>query len=299
MSAASWIVLGHAGAAVLLGMAYFRRYQVTRPPLGVFNLADVLALLGAVVLVPCLYLFLPRPPAVALLGAGMVSAVYLTGEPVLRRPRWLWPLVLGLVAAELTVGRLAGTSSSFLIAVNNVVVLFGVVGVTNLWAQSGMKARDLAVLAGALAVYDVVATSWLPLTTDLLDRLAGGPFAPQVVWPSGAGGHAGIGLGDLLLATLAPLVLRKAYGRTAGVVAAVTALGAFAALFALPALGVSLAVFPAMVALGPLIVVQEGYWSLRRGRERRTWQYLQAEPLRGAPTPSVAGGTGTLLVRTG
>jgi hypothetical protein len=38
------------------------------------------------------------------------------------------------------------------------------------------------------------------------------------------------------------------------------------------------ATIPAMVALGPLTVAQYLGWR-RRGRERTTWEYLQAEPL--------------------
>jgi hypothetical protein len=57
-----------------------------------------------------------------------------------------------------------------------------VVGLSNLWAQSGMKARHVALLVGVVAVYDLSATSLLPLTTDLIGRLAGLPFAPLVIW---------------------------------------------------------------------------------------------------------------------
>jgi hypothetical protein len=35
---------------------------------------------------------------------------------------------------------------------------------------------------------------------------------------------------------------------------------------------------PAMVLLGPLMVLQYVYWTRRRGGERTTWQYQQAEP---------------------
>jgi hypothetical protein len=52
--------------------------------------------------------------------------------------------------------------------VNNTVLVLAVMGVTTLWAQSGMKARDVAMLAGALTFYDLVATSLLPLTSDLI-----------------------------------------------------------------------------------------------------------------------------------
>ena len=36
---------------------------------------------------------------------------------------------------------------------------------------------------------------------------------------------------------------------------------------------------PAMVALGPIAVLQYAWWLRRRGKERTTWEYLQAEPL--------------------
>ena len=92
-------------------------------------------------------------------------------------------------------------------------------GVSNVWAQSGMKARDAALLGGLLAIYDFVFTAQLPVMDDLLTRLAALPFAPQVVWPTGDGQWVGIGLGDLLLATAFPLVMRKAFGQSAGLAA--------------------------------------------------------------------------------
>jgi hypothetical protein len=35
---------------------------------------------------------------------------------------------------------------------------------------------------------------------------------------------------------------------------------------------------PLMTGLGPLMVLQYAYWVRRRGQERTTWEYLQAEP---------------------
>jgi hypothetical protein len=64
------------------------------------------------------------------------------------------------------------------------------------------------VLGAALTVYDFEATSLLPLMNDLIGRLAGLPFAPMMTWASGANHWLGVGLGDLLLATVFPLVLR-------------------------------------------------------------------------------------------
>jgi hypothetical protein len=103
-----------------------------------------------------------------------------------------------------------------------------------------------------------------------------------VAWPAGPGGGLGIGLGDLLLATVGPLALRKAFGRRAGLTAAALAVATLAALLALLDLGLVRTTIPAMVALGPLTVAQYLGWR-RRGRERTTWEYLQAEPLTPAP----------------
>ena len=71
-----------------------------------------------------------------------------------------------LVAADILLARQVGTASLVYLAVNNVVLILTVVAVTNVWAQSGLRARDLAILGGALVVYDLIATSLLPLTTD-------------------------------------------------------------------------------------------------------------------------------------
>ena len=127
-----------------------------------------------------------------------------------------------------------------------------VVGVSNLWAQSGMKARDAALLGAGLIVYDLLFTAVLPLMGDLYGQLDGLPYAPLVAWPVEAGGQLlGIGLGDLLLATVFPLVMRKAYGRRAGLSAMLVTIAALAAVLALPAIGLLRGVFPAMVGAWP------------------------------------------------
>ena len=80
-----------------------------------------------------------------------------------------------------------------------------------------MQARDIAILAGMLAIYDVIVTWQLTHTADLFSRLFGLPFAPIVAWPLGDGHWLGIGMGDMLLAAVFLLVMRKAFGRAAGV----------------------------------------------------------------------------------
>jgi hypothetical protein len=92
-----------------------------------------------------------------------------------------------------------------------------------------------------------------------------------------AGDWLGIGLGDLVLAAVFPLVMRKAFGRTAGIAAMLIGLGAIGLLI-LGVLFSSVEIFPVMVILGPLMALQYAYWRQRRP-ERTTWQYLQAEPM--------------------
>jgi hypothetical protein len=277
----SAIVLGQAIGTVGLGWLYFRRWQVSRPPIGVFNLADVLIMLGGIVLIPLLYLALPGWLLVGLLALGALSALYFALEPIVRLRGLLWSLVALAVAGEW--GALAGfgpTSTGFFL-VNNLVLIVGVVGVANLWAQSGMRARDAAILGGALTVYDLIAASHLPLMGDLFGRVAELPFAPIVGWTAGPDdGSVGIGLGDLLVATVFPLVMRKAYGRAAGLTGLVTGTVLLVAVFVVGTVGGS-ALFPVMAVLGPAMVVQYAWCARRRGEEQTIRQYLLAEPLRG------------------
>jgi hypothetical protein len=194
--------------------------------------------------------------------------------PLLQVRYAIWLAALILLAVDSAAAFLLGTSQNAFFAVNNTVLLLIVVGATNLSAQSGMKARDAAILGAFLALYDFTATSRLPMMSDLVTRLSGLPLAPLVAWSSE---HLlwGIGLGDLLLVSVSPLVMRKAFGRTAGLLALVLALAAIGTLLALALQGL----FPVMVVLGPLMVLQYLYWRWRRGQERTTWQYLQEEPL--------------------
>jgi len=269
------VVLGGAVCAILGGWAYFRRYQVSRPPIGVFNLKDLALMVLFIILVPFLYLVLPTWLAAGLLLLAALSVLYFTWEPVLHA-RWAtWLAVCALLTADMGTAFLLGVRSNGFFAVNDAVLVMVVVGISNLWAQSGMKARDAALLGAFLAVYDVLATSQLPLTSTLFTHLAGLPLAPLLSWDSGRGA-LGIGLGDLLLATVFPLVLRKAFGRSAGIIAMVLAPGAMGMLLALPLQGV----FPVMVVLGPLMGLQYLFWRRYRGQERTTWQYFQEDPLR-------------------
>ena len=220
-----------------------------------------------------------------ILALGSLSILQLLLQPVLPQPWLSWIAAGALVGANVLLAVRAGTSSLASLALNDLALILLVVGVTNLWAQSGLKARDLAVLAAVLAVYDLIATALLPLTVDLIARLATLPFTPLLAWPIGDGGWLGLGLGDLLLATIGPLVLRKAFGKTAGLVAFVIALSTIGVVLALPLFGLLRGAFPVMVVLGPLLVGQYAVWLRHKGTERTTAAYLAAEP---GPAPCAA-----------
>jgi len=278
LSSSFYVVLGFSVSAVLLGWAYFRRYEITRPPVGVFGLGDVALMIGAIVVLPYLYLAFPLWLVGGIFALGMLSILYFTAEPVLGA-RWaVWLVALMLLGADIWTQLWFGALSTPFLVVNNAVLVIAVAGTANLWAQSGMKARDATVLAGMLVVYDLIATSLLPLTNDLFTRLAGTPFTPLVAW--GADGDLlGIGLGDLLLATTFPLVMRKAFGRSAGIAAMAINLGTIATTMTFLQLANVRVTVPLMTALGPLMVLEYIYWIRKRGQERTTWQYLHAEPL--------------------
>jgi hypothetical protein len=280
MILASIVILSLAAAAALLAWLYYRRFAIIRPPVGVFNLGDIAVMIAAVILVPFLYLLLPLWLVAGILALGSLSLLYFTWEPVLRSTWAVWLVTILLAGADLAAALAPGADPAWFFAANNAVIVLTVVGVTNLWAQSGMKAREAAILGAALAIYDLVATSFLPLMTDLFTRLETLPFAPVLAWPVGAGGGwFSIGLGDLLMAAVFPLVMRKAFGRIAGLLALASGLGAIGLLVLGLVSGLLAGAIPVMVVLGPLMVLQYACWRRLQGPERTTWQYLQVEPV--------------------
>jgi hypothetical protein len=290
------IVAIWALSAVAVGAAwwYFRACAITRPPLGTVNLGDITMTLGFVVVLPFLYLWLPGWLVVTMLAITALSVLSFVIEPLAASPVVRWGAVGGLVVAHLVAARAFGTGSGLFLLVNDAVMLGTVVGVSNLWAQGGLRARHLAIFAGAIAAYDLVATGMLPLTTDMLGRLAGFPFLPMVAWPTGGGEWAGIGLGDLLVAAVGPLVMRKAYGRGAGLATVALALGSIGGVLLVARWEALPETFPTMIVLGTLLAGQVWWLSRRHNGERTFARYLAEEPLadmpeRGSPVPVAAG----------
>ena len=281
MQTAILVVLALSFVAIGASWLYFTHWRIARPPIGVFNGVDVAVMIGGILLVPYLYLALPQAAVLGLLALGTISILFALVEPVLRPSLLRWGVVLGVLAADWAAWTVWGAASPGYLAVNNAVILLTVVATTNLWAGSGMSARAAAVLGGVLLVYDFTATSLLPLMGELILHLAGLPLSPVVGWIAPDGSTALIGLGDLLLASVFPLVMRRSYGEVAGRLALGLNMAALTVIFVVPVeqiapLLVGQGLFPVMAVLGPLMIAQYLLWAQRKGAERPTWQYWQA-----------------------
>jgi hypothetical protein len=280
------VIFTQVVTVIVLNSLFFRCYCLTRPPIGVLNLGDVAVILAAILLTPYLYLALPAWLVTVLLGVGLGNLLYLVWEPILSRPLLVWCATVAPLGADLAVAWHWGGRSIPFFVVNNFLLLVAVVGIANLWAQSGFSARNVAILAGTLAVYDFVFTTQLPLMADLFQQLGLRPFAPMLAWMiDQAPGWMGLGLGDLIFAAAPPLVLHKAFGWRAGASAGILGMLAIGCVLLLPLLGVRAAAFPVMVVLGPAIVAHYFYWLHAAGVERTTWQYRQRDTGCAAPHP--------------
>lgn len=279
LSDAFLVVFGHVVAAVVLGSLFFRGYTIARPPLGVLALGDVVVMLVGIILVPYLYVLLPRWCVAALLTLAAISVLPATFKPVVGSRRLAWGVTLTLLLIDMFLGIWTSPGDRAFLLTNNLLLVFMAIGIANLWMQSGMRAQNLALLSTGLMVYDVVATTLLGATDRLFQRLWGLPLAPLISWPLEDGRWLGIGLGDVLLATVFPLGMRKAFGRSAGLTALMMCLAVPGGMLLALELGIVRVTLPVMAVLGPMMALH--YGCLRwHGPERTTWQYWAAEPTR-------------------
>jgi hypothetical protein len=282
------LVFALVALTVAAGLAYLRRARVERPPVGVFNLRDVLFTAVLLVVVPPLYLRLPRLAVAAVLVLAATGILYFTLAPLAGR-RLALLAAIGLVALDIALALFgAGTDSPAFPAVNNLLLVAIAVGVCNIWAQSGIRARDVAVFAAALTIYDAVATLALPLMVEFFARVTTLPLAPALGWGRGSGMVA-IGLGDVLVLVLWTLACEVAFSRAAALTAGALGLACALALFAVFWADLLNRPLPAMVLLGPVIVAHYAWLRRRFGRERRIGAYLLAGPAPPAAA-SAAGG---------
>lgn len=313
MSAAALVALSCCVAAVMaLAAGYLARVRMPRPPVGVYTSSDVAVLCCGVVVAPLVYRALPEAVVSALFGLVLCTAVQFTLAPLTGSPlAWCAAACGGAVTA---VAAVAGHPAAVRTG-TGVLLAAAVVGVANLWCQGGMRSVHVASLAAVLSVYDLVATALTSLTADFAARVTGRPFAPLLAL-TGGDRPVAVGLGDLLMLVLFPLVAAKAYGRRAALLAAAVGITVTSAISALFAAGVLHRGFPLLTALGPFVVAQHLLWSRKSGAERTTRQWQAGTPgpahpgrpsgpdpdtmaaLELAPPPDLAPGT-WLAVRDG
>jgi len=278
------------------GLYYFTHVRLERPAIGTFNARDVGILLVALILLPTLYLVVPRWALTGLLVVAFVAALSIGYGPVLS-PGRLWLGIGLLIGADLWMGQRMIDNPfhwSFVWAENSVVVALAAIAVANLYVQGGMRLQHVTGFAAALAVYDALSTFGFQVSNLLLRAFVNYPLFPAMGMRIGFD-EAVIGLGDLLVYCAFTLAAFKAYGRI-GLRLALSLVLIFGAV--LPSLSVLLfdyvdarldVVIPAQTWFGPAAII--GYLWLRKryGRERTMGEFLAGTPAANqvaAPTPT-------------
>jgi hypothetical protein len=265
-------------ALVAAALAYFARIELPRPPIGTYESSDIAVMSVLVIVAPLAYLALPRSVVATVFGLVVFAAVQLTLAPKLGGRNAAAAAAL-LCGATATTWLLHGTGATEVL--NDVTLTIAVIGVANLWVQSGMRASHITAFAAVLTVYDLTATSLTTVMSRFATEIQGIAFAPQVVLSTGRA-PVGIGLGDLLMLLLFPLAATKAFGRMAGVVAAVAAVAVTALAALLLGLGEFGTDVPLLTLLGPVICAQYVFWRRAGYRERTVAQWRAGEPARTA-----------------
>ncbi|MFG2292707.1 hypothetical protein [Streptomyces sp. NPDC048603] len=282
-------------AVVAGAVAYFRAVRTPRPPVGVFNGADIFLMMGFVLALPYVYLALPGavlPVVLALVFAGGLSVGY---QPLVANGRLRWALILALIASVLVCHQAFGETAPPYWVANSAVVGLVVVSATNLNVQGGIRLRNVALFLLALALYDAFFAWVVPLTQELADAVQGYPYAPAAGLRIGEDLGGVVGMGDLLAYALFTTTAYKAYGkaglRTGTVLVVLCGAVAPVALQHLVSAvtGDGPALVPAQVFFGPAAYL--GYRVLRRrGPERRMAEVVFRRDAGRAPQqPAVRG----------
>ncbi|OON82791.1 hypothetical protein [Streptomyces tsukubensis] len=275
MSVTALVGLNCAVAAITAaGAAYFARVRMPRPPVGRYEPPDVAVLIAVVVAAPLVYVAMPRTAVAVVFGLVLCVALQFTLAPLTGGGR-AW--VAASAAAAATAGCAFADLPAAVTALTDVLLAIAVVGVASMWVQSGMRSVHAAWFAAMLACYDLVATALTSVMDRFAEQAMGLPFAPLLAVTQGDPPVA-LGLGDLLLLALFPLVATKAFGRTAGLLAAGVGLAVSGGVSLLFGLGVLSGAFPLLTALGPLIVLQHVVWVRARRGERTVAEWRAGTP---------------------
>lgn len=287
------VVLVGVTLVSLGALYYFRRVRMERPPIGTFNGRDIVILLTFIVALPFLYGYLPLWLITCILVLTFTSSLYLGYKPVLGTARtWLGiGLLIGLNVW--TSHHLMGTTAGWQLwwAELSILVGLGAISVANLYVQGGMKLQYVAWLALALAAYDIVFATLLPLTDKLVAGYLAHPLDPLMGMRFGIDNY-GVGLGDLLVYSLFIVASYKAYGAKAARIAFALILffGAFVTAFipfTLNFIDTQLDLLvPSQALFGPAAFLCYLWMKRRYGRERTTAEYLASTDAMGAaPAP--------------
>jgi hypothetical protein len=297
------VVLVSVALVSLGALYYFRRVRMERPPIGTFNGRDIVILLTFVIALPFVYGYLPLWLITCLLVLTFTSSLYLGYKPVLGTARtWLGiGLLIGLNVW--TSHHLMGTTAGWQLwwAELSIMVGLGAIAVSNLYVQGGMKLQYVAWLALALAAYDIVFATVLPLTDELVAGYLAHPLDPLMGMRFGIDNY-GVGLGDLLVYSLFLIASYKAYGAKAARIAfgLILLFGAFVTAFipfAFNFLDQELdLLIPSQALFGPAAFLCYLWMKRRWGRERTMAEYLASadarvrdtEPATLAPAPEPA-----------
>jgi hypothetical protein len=263
-------------ALIAVAWAYLARVEMPRPPIGSYERSDIVVMSVLVVVAPLAYLALPRSAVAAVFGLVVFGALQFTLAPLIggRGSAAVAALLCGATAAAWLSHR-----SGLTVTLNDAALAAAVVGVANLWVQSGMSASQIAAFAALLTGYDVGATTLTTVMTRFGAEVQGLAFAPQVVLATGRAA-VGIGLGDLLMLLLFPLAATKAFGRAAGATAAGSGVAVTILAAVLLRLGLIGTQVPLLTLLGPAICAQYLFWRRRGYRERTVAQWREGAPAR-------------------
>ncbi len=269
----------------LLAWFFFRRVRLERPALGVFNTRDIMIILFFIMSLPFLYLVVPSYVLTGMLILTFCTALYIVLRPFLR-PRYLWPIIICLIAGNIVVTRtLMGTSQGWQVYwfLNDLIVLGAVIGISNLYSQGGMRLRQVAWFSAILATYDLFFAIVVPISARLADRFHGQPLDAAMGWIIGPY-SSNLGIGDILIFCLFTICAFKGFGRkglfaSIGIIAVFGALvPSLSALVILPFFRAGIGItIPVQTFFGPVALLT--YYLLRRSGEERTmaqWLSVQA-----------------------
>jgi hypothetical protein len=206
------------GAVLTSGAAlfYLRRVRLERPAIGVFNSRDLRILFSFIVFLPLLYVLLPHWALTCFLSVTFASALSIGLRPVLPSVV-VWIIVGTLIGTNIWLNRtMLGTVYGWQLAwlEGDISVLLAAMAVSNLYVQGGMKLKHVSWFALALAFYDVLFTTVLPVNSHLAEMFLGWPLDPSFGMRYGLFNFT-IGVGDLLVYALFLIATFKAYGRVA------------------------------------------------------------------------------------